>query len=71
MNCTKEKGLEMTTTSQHPETIALHGGNYRSDQTQVPLLYQYIKQQVINLMIINKLIIYSHFKNSEISIVEL
>ena len=23
----------MTTTSQHPETIALHGGTYRSDQT--------------------------------------
>ncbi len=30
---TKEKGSFMTTKSLHPETVALHGGSYRSDKS--------------------------------------
>ncbi|SVD14913.1 uncharacterized protein METZ01_LOCUS367767, partial [marine metagenome] len=30
---TKEKGLEMPTSSKHPETIVLHAGSYRKDET--------------------------------------
>ena len=47
--------------NKHPETIALHGGDYRSDPATtavaVPLS---IEQHLINLMIQIMLQIYSH-----------
>ena len=70
----------MTTTSQHPETIALHGGNYRSDQTTsavaVPIYqttsYQFNDhQQANNLFTLQELgNIYSRIMNPTTAVLE-
>ena len=49
----------MTTVSHHPETIALHGGNYRKDETTNSVAVPIYQTQVINLIVRNRQVICS------------
>ena len=46
--------------SVNPETLALHGGDYRSDPTTTAVAVPIIKQLLINLIVQNMLQIYLH-----------
>ena len=77
---TKEKGFKMTTSSLHPETIALHGGSYRKDNTTnsvaVPIYqttsYQFNSQEhAANLFSLKELgNIYTRIMNPTTAVLE-
>ena len=49
----------MTTKSLHPETIALHGGNYRKDESTNSVAVPIYQTTAINLIIRNMQVICS------------
>ncbi len=77
---TKEKGIVMTTSSIHPETVALHGGNYRKDPSTnsvaVPIVqttsYQFNSQEhASNLFSLKELgNIYTRIMNPTTAVLE-
>ena len=52
----------MTTNSQNPETIGLHGGTFRRDESQTSVAVQYIKLLHISLILLSMQEIYLDMK---------